>query len=38
MKYRGHRDTVLAEHVSFSEIRDYILRLAGRESTVSASE
>jgi hypothetical protein len=38
MKYRGHTETVLTEDVSFTKIRDYIVRLAGHESTVSASD
>jgi hypothetical protein len=38
MKYRGHTETVLAEDVSFTEIRDYIVRLTGRESIVSNYE
>jgi hypothetical protein len=38
MKYRGHTETVLAEDVSFTELRDYIVGLAGREPIVLASE
>jgi hypothetical protein len=37
MKYRGHTETVLIEDVSFTEIRDYIVGIAGLESTVPSS-
>jgi hypothetical protein len=36
MKYRGHTETVLTEDVSFTDARDYITRLAGREPAVLA--
>lgn len=38
MKYRGYTETVLAGDVSLTEIQNYIVHLAGRESSTLASE